>query len=50
MTGCQVLEFVKEEGEIDWIGKETAWSSKAMQQAQEKSNHEGQGCTASFMG
>lgn len=36
MTDWQVLEFVKEEGEIDWIGKETAWSSKAMQQAQER--------------
>lgn len=34
MTDYQDLEFVKEEGEIDWIGKETAWSSKAMRQAQ----------------
>ena len=33
MTDYQVLEFMKEEGDIDWIGKETAWSSKAMQQA-----------------
>lgn len=36
MTDYQVLGFVKEEGEIDWIGKETAWSSKDMQQAQER--------------
>lgn len=36
MTDYQDLEFVKEGDEIDWIGKETAWSSKAMQQAQER--------------
>lgn len=27
---------MKEEGEIDWIGKETVWSSKAMRQVQER--------------
>ena len=36
MTDYQDLEFVKEEGEIDWIGKEKAWFSKAMRQAQER--------------